>query len=61
VRRAALLTALGAAVLVASLWLPRVRAVSFEDFYDTYGGRLGIPEAITATGLLALGYRRRHS
>jgi hypothetical protein len=31
---------------VASLWLPRVEAESFEDFYGTYGGRLGIHDEI---------------
>ncbi len=45
-RAAATLIVVGAAVLVASLWLPRVRPESFEDFYGTYGGRLGIPTGI---------------
>jgi hypothetical protein len=44
--RAALVVTVGAAALVASLWLPRVEAESFEDFYGTYGGRLGIPDEI---------------
>jgi hypothetical protein len=36
----------GAGVLVASLWLQRVRPLSYEDFYGVYGGRLGIPRSI---------------
>jgi hypothetical protein len=36
----------GAVVLVASLWLPRVQLSSFEDFYGEFGGRLGIPNQI---------------
>src|SRR3954447_8683411 len=38
--------AVGAGVLVASLWLHRVEPQSYEDFYSVYGGRLGIPESI---------------
>ena len=45
-RRLATLTVLGAGVLVASMWLDRVKPVSFEDYYGTYGGRLGIPKEI---------------
>ena len=52
-RAFAVLTALGAAVLVASLWLPRIKPESFEDFYGTYGGRLGIPEEIPEDAELA--------
>jgi hypothetical protein len=40
------LTVLGVGVLVASLWLHRVKPVSFEDYYGTYAGRLGIPAEI---------------
>ena len=36
--------AVGAGVLVASLWLYRVEPQSKEDFYSIYGGRLGIPD-----------------
>jgi hypothetical protein len=43
-----LVVMVGAGVLVASLWLPRVELSSFEDFYGAYGGRLGIPEEIPA-------------
>jgi hypothetical protein len=46
VTTAALVAVAGAIALIASLWLDRVRARSFEDFYGVYGGRLGIPEAV---------------
>jgi hypothetical protein len=46
VARTALMVAVGAGVLVASLWLHQVKPQSFEDFYGVYGGRLGIPESI---------------
>jgi hypothetical protein len=48
----ALVVMVGAGVLVASLWLPRAELSSFEDFYGTYGGRLGIPEGIPADARL---------
>lgn len=48
VQAAAAAVSLGAGVLVAGLWLPRVEAESLEDFYSVYGGRLGIPESIPA-------------
>src|SRR3954454_15869830 len=44
---------LGTVVLVASLWLHRVRARSFEDFYSIYGGRLGIPDSIPPNAALS--------
>src|SRR4051812_14387465 len=52
VRWATSVVAFGAVILVASLWLHRVRAESFEDFYSVYGGRLGIPESIPPNAAL---------
>jgi hypothetical protein len=53
VRRLAVLVAAGAGVLVATLWLHRVKAQSYEDFYGVYGGRLGIPKSIPEDPALA--------
>ena len=53
VRRLALVVAVGAGVLVATLWLHRVKPQSYEDFYGVYGGRLGIPKSIPEDGALA--------
>jgi hypothetical protein len=46
------MVAVGAGVLVASLWLHRVKPQSYEDFYGVYGGRLGIPKSIPENAAL---------
>jgi hypothetical protein len=38
--------AVGAGLLIGSLWLHRVEPQSKEDFYGIYGGRLGIPASV---------------